>query len=228
MARPKIHVAFFENIKSIEHLVARRRIDELILVHSWEQEDIVSLLIDKYSDFGITVTSVSVSSDDFINILSSSLNALDSQTLDQSDVEFSISTDDCIMTLAACICAAIVKASVICFKKDKTFNIPEIWPSELVNLTSQKREILSYLESCDRPVHQKEVAEETGIRQSGVSRHLRNLELAGYITRLRISRYKHVQITELGCAVLHHKQIRKRRFWSSYTTFASEKIQTVG
>ncbi len=228
MAKPTIHVAFFGNSKDIEHLTVRRCIDELIIIYDLMHEEAVNKLINKYSDFGISIVSVNVIPDDFTNILSSSLNALDSQKLDQYDIEISISTDSCIMTLAACICAAIIKASIIYVQSGEIFNISEIWPSELVNLSYQKREILSYLEGCEKPVHQKEVAGETGILQSGLSRHLRDLEVAGHVTRSRMSRCKHVSITELGRAVLHHKQIRKRRIWNSYSLPMTDKIQMTG
>ena len=103
-----------------------------------------------------------------------------------------------------------------------------MWPSELVNLTHKKHEILEYLDNFSSPVTQKEISQNTGIRPSGVSRHLRDLELAGYIRRKRIARKKQVQITELGSATLHHKQLRRRRIWSSYMNRTSEGIQTVG
>ncbi len=228
MIKPRIHVAFLAKKENIEYLAVRRSIDELYIIHTSDQDELADYLINKFSKFGITVTPIRVISDDFTNILSSTLSALDSQKLDLCDIEFSVSSENCMMTLAACISATIVRASILCVKGNEVFNISEVWPSELVNLTHQKREILSYLERNNKPVHQKEIAEETGIRQSGLSRHLRSLELAGYVTRFRISRSKQVQITELGCAVLHHKQIRKRRIWSSYNPQLLENIQTVG
>ncbi|MHA2027701.1 MAG: MarR family winged helix-turn-helix transcriptional regulator [Candidatus Thorarchaeota archaeon] len=228
MAKPKIHVAFLGKLKNIEHIAVRRRIDELILIHTSNQDDDADSLIDKFANLGVKVSPVRVVPNDFTNILSLTLNALDSQKFDQYDIEFSISSKNCTMTLAACICAMIVKASILFVWGNEIFNISEVWPSEIVNLTHQRREILSCLQNYGKPVHQKEMAEETGIRQSGLSRHLRNLELAGYVTRSRIDRYKHVQITELGCAILHHKQIRKRRIWCSYAPHMPKKIQTVG
>ncbi|MFW9769414.1 MAG: winged helix-turn-helix domain-containing protein [Candidatus Thorarchaeota archaeon] len=228
MAKPKIHIAFFGNKKSIEYLAVRRQIDDLIIIHSPEHEDIVAEINRKYTDAGISSKSVMATSEDFTNILASALNALDSQRFNQYEIEVSVSTDDCLMSMAACICAAIVKASIVYIQGNEIFNFAEIWPSELVNLSYQKREILCYLESCKTPVHQKQVSEETGIRQSGISRHLRNLELAGYVSRRRTSRRKQVSITELGRAILHHKQIRKRRIWSSYSLPVAGKIQAVG
>ena len=228
MTKPKIHIAFFGFERSTEYMTAKRCIDELIIVHNWEQEGIVNKLVDKYSDLGIMTTPVKIASNDFTNVLSSVLNSVDSQKLDEYDIEISVSTGNCIVNLAACIFAAIAKASIVCVQSNTTFNISEIWPSELVNLSLQKREILSYLNHCEKPIHQKEVAEDTGIRQSGLSRHLRNLELAGYITRSRVSHRKHVIITELGRAILHYKQIRKKRVWGSYTQSLTGKVQVVG
>ncbi|MGD9396926.1 MAG: winged helix-turn-helix transcriptional regulator [Candidatus Thorarchaeota archaeon] len=228
MTNPTIHVAFLGMLKNIEHIAVRRRIDELILIYTNNQEDDAESLINKFVNLGITVSPVRVVPNNLTNILSSTLNALDSQKFDQCTIEFSISSENCTMALAACICAMIVKASLLLVRGNEILNISEVWPSEIVNLTHQKCEILSCLESYDKPVHQKEMAADTGIRQSGLSRHLRNLELAGYVTRSRINRHKHVQITDLGCAVLHHKQIRKRRIWSSYAPQMPKRIQTVG
>ena len=228
MTNPKIHVAFLGMLKNIEHIAVRRSIDELILVYTSSQDDDADSLINKFANLGITVSPVRVVPNNFTNILSSTLNALDSQKFDQYDIEFSISSENCTMTLAACICAMIVKAAILLVRDTEIFNISEVWPSEIVNITHQKRVILRCLENYTKPVYQKEMAEETGIRQSGLSRHLRNLELAGYVTRSRIDRHKHVQITELGCAVLHHKQIRKKRIWSSYAPQMPKRIQTVG
>ncbi|NHI89168.1 MAG: ArsR family transcriptional regulator [Candidatus Thorarchaeota archaeon] len=228
MIKPKIHIAFYGTSKTTEYLAVKRCIDEIIIVHSSDQEDVVNQLIEKYSEFGIMTTPLKIVPDDFTNILATVLDSIDSRKLDHYDIEVSVSTNNCIVILAACMFAAIAKASMVCVQNDTAFNISEIWPSELVNLSSQKREILSYLDHCERPVHQKEVAEETEIRQSGLSRHLRSLELAGYVTRWRMSRCKHVSITNLGRAILHYKRLRKRRVWNSYTQPLTGKIQVVG
>lgn len=228
MLKPKIHVALLGKQKTIEHIAIRRSIDELILVYSREKLDIADNLIKQFSNLGITVVPVRVVLTDFTSILSSILRALDHRKLDDYQVEFSMTSGQCVMTLAACVAAAIVRASIIYTTGTESFQISEVWPSELVNLTHKKCEILDYLETHDSPVHQKEISKHTGIRQSGVSRHLRDLEMAGYVRRTRKARKKQVQITELGSTILHHKQIRKRRLWSSYSSRTLESIQTVG
>ena len=228
MTKPIVHVAILGKQKTIEHLAIRRSIDELIIVHSKKKIELAENLIEKFSNLGILVKSICVKSNEFNNILSSILSALDDCRFDNFQIEFSIMSEHCIMTLAASVAAAIVKSSVLCATGTELLKISEVWPSELVNLTHKKSEILAYLENYGCPITQKEISKNTGIRQSGVSRHLRDLELAGYITRNRVARIKQVQITELGSAILHHKQIRKRRLWSSYTNRSSEGIQMVG
>jgi DNA-binding MarR family transcriptional regulator len=228
MLKPKVHVALLGKQKTIEHIAIRRSIDELVLVYSREKLDIADNLINQFSNLGIAVIPVRVVQNDFTNVLSSILRALDHRKLDDYQVEFSMTSGQCVMTLAACVAAAIVKASVIYVSGSELFEISEVWPSEMVNLTHKKCVILDYLETHDSPVQQKEISKYTGIRQSGVSRHLRDLEMAGYVRRTRKARNKQVQITELGSTILHHKQIRKRRLWNSYSSRTLESIQTVG
>jgi len=228
MTKQKIHVTFLGNQKSLEQLTIRRSIDELIIVYSREKTELADWSIEHFSSFGILVTSVCVVPDDFHNILSSILSALNHRKFDEYQLEFSITSEHSVIILAACVAAAIVKASILCATETEPLQISEVWPSELVSLTHKKCEILDYLENSGCPIAQKEISRNTGIRQSGISRHLRDLELAGYIERDRVARIKQVQITELGSVILHHKQIRKRRVWDSITSRASEGIQTVG
>ena len=86
MTNPKIHVAFLGMLKNIEHIAVRRSIDELILVYTSSQDDDADSLINKFANLGITVSPVRVAPNDFTNILSSTLNALDSQKFDQYDI----------------------------------------------------------------------------------------------------------------------------------------------
>jgi DNA-binding MarR family transcriptional regulator len=228
MTIPKIHVTLLGKKSSIEHLAVKRQIDDLIIVYPQEKRELANCLVEQFSNYGISVEAVSVVSNDFSNILSTILATLNQRKFDKYQIEFSITSGHCIMTLAGCVAAAIVRASVICASGIEIPLLSEVWPSELVNLTHKKNVILEYLESVDSPITQKEVSRNTGIRPSGVSRHLRNLELAGYVRRNRVARIKHVQITELGSAMLHHKQLRKRRIWCSLTHYTTEGIQTVG
>ena len=228
MTKPKILVAWLGKPSTVERIAIRRRVDQLLLVFTRNHLENAEYIMDKFSTLGIPIIPIRVTPSDFANTLSSILRALDNQTLDKYHVEFSVISGNTIMTLAASVAAAIVKASILCNEENDIFEISEIWPAELVNLTHKKREILSFLESYDSAVYQKDISKETGICQSSVSRHIHDLELAGYVTRVRIARKKHVQITELGSTILHHKQLRKRRIWGSYATQVAESVQTMG
>jgi predicted transcriptional regulator len=228
MTTPKLLVAMLGTPTNVEQTAIRRRVDEILLVFTDEQNEQAEYLMKRFSSLGIPIIPVCVIPSNFSNILSSILRAIDNQILDDYQVEFVVMPGNCMMTIAASVAAAIVNASILCPEINESIDINEIWPSELVNLTFKKREILSFLESYNHPVHQKNISLETGINQSGVSRHTRDLELAGYVVKSRIARKKNVQITELGLAVLHHKQIRKRRVWGSYIAQTSLGLQTVG
>jgi len=228
MTKQKIHVAFLGKQKILEQLAIRRSIDELIIVYPPEKTELADRAIEYFSSFGIAVEAVCVLSNDFYHILSSILSALNHRKFDDYQIEFSITSEHSAIILAACVAAAITKASILCATEIEPLQISEVWPSELVNLTLKKREILDYLENSGFPVAQKEISRNTGIRQSGISRHIRDLELAGFIERDRVARIKQVQITELGSVILHHKQIRKRRVWDAFANRAAEGIQTVG
>jgi DNA-binding MarR family transcriptional regulator len=228
MTKPKIHVAILGKQETIEHLAIRRSIDELIIVYPYETHEIADELITRFSNHGIPIKPVIVVPNDFSTTLSSILVALNQKEFDECQIEFSITSAHCILTLAACVAAAITKASVICATGTELIDITEVWPSELVNLSLKKREILDYLVRLSTPITQKEISQSTGIRPSGVSRHLRDLEQAGYIRRNRVARKKQVQITDLGSAILHHKQLRKRRIWCSHMYRTSEGVHMVG
>jgi DNA-binding MarR family transcriptional regulator len=228
MTKPKILIALLGEPTTVERIVIRRRIDELFLVFSNEELELAEFLIAKFSTLGMHILPIHIESMKFPNILSSILRTLDHQTLDYYDIEFSMSSGNPLMILAMSLAAAIVRASVIYTEGDSVVEISEVWPAELVNITYKKRMILNFLESYNGSINQRDISRETGICQSGVSRHIRDLDLAGYVTRTRVARKKVVKISELGSSILHLKQIRKRRIWDSYSIKTPAGVQTVG
>ncbi|MGQ4911502.1 MAG: helix-turn-helix transcriptional regulator [Candidatus Thorarchaeota archaeon] len=228
MRKPRIHVSILDNEKTIEYIMVRRQIDELMLVHTEEQTELARDLRSRFREVGLRTLLCSVRAGDFNSTLASILRGLDECRFDDCEIEFSIGSVSPLLAMAAGVAAAILEASVISLTDGAELEMTEIWPSEIVNLTSKKREILGYLESKYQVVSQKEISRETGIRQSGVSRHLTDLEKAGYVVRERGAKRKLAQITDLGSAILHHKQIRKRRLWGPYVTSSTHSVQTAG
>ena len=141
MTKQKIHVTFLGNQKSLEQLAIRRSIDELIVVYPQEKSELANWAIEHFSSFGILVTSICVVSDDFHNILSTILSALNHRKFDEYQIEFSITSEHSVIILAACVAAAIVKASILCTTETEPLKISEVWPSELITLTHKKCEI---------------------------------------------------------------------------------------
>lgn len=227
MTKPKILVAMLGKPKAVEQFALRRRTDELFLIFTNEELKLASTLMEKFSTLGMQVTPIHIQSLKFSNILNSVLRALNRNSLDDYEVEFSVSSGNSVMILGVCIAAAIVNASILYSEENSLVDISELWPANLVNVTHKKRQILSFLESYNGSINQKDISRKTGICQSGISRHIRDLESAGYVIRSRVARKKVVKISELGSTILHHKQIRKRRIWGSYNIEAPVSIQTV-
>jgi len=226
MTKQKILVALVGEPTAVERIAIRRRIDELFLIFTDENLELASSIVEKFSRLGMHVRLIHIQSMKFSNILSTILRALNRETFDDYDLEFSVSSGNPVMILATCIAAAIVNASILYTEGSNFVDISELWPAKLVNVTYKKRQILNFLEEYSDSINQKDISKETGICQSGISRHIRDLELAGYVTRTRIARKKVVQISELGSVILHQKQIRKRRIWASYSIETPAGLQT--
>ena len=86
MTKPKIHVALLGKQRTIEHLAIRRSIDELIIVYPKEKLELADNIIEQFSNLGIGVEPVIVVSNDFNNILSSILLALDHRKFDEHQI----------------------------------------------------------------------------------------------------------------------------------------------
>ena len=156
------------------------------------------------------------------------LGVLNDPRLDEYHIEFNLSASEGTMTVAACMAATIVNATLITSSGNGRLKVNEVWPHDLVNLTQRKRDILEMLAGQSTPLCQSDVSKEMRIQQSGVSRHIRDLVRAGYVKRFSHSRRKFVEITNLGAAVLHHKQIRKRRHWGSQINPQDQSSHMVG
>ena len=228
MTKPNILVTLLEEQSTVERLLIRRRVDKLFLIFTDEKRNLASSLIERYSILDIQVIPINIQSLTFTSILSSILRDLNQHKLDGYNIEFSISSGNPMLITAICVAAAIVNSSVLYVEKSGDAQISEVWPARLVNISYKKRQILSFLEHTNGPINQKEIARELGINQSGISRHIYDLELAGYVKRTRIAKKKVVEISELGSAIINQKEIRRRRIWAPYMFENSGAIQTGG
>ncbi|MGY5874140.1 MAG: winged helix-turn-helix domain-containing protein [Candidatus Thorarchaeota archaeon] len=213
--QPVVHVALLGTNSdiSLESLVIRRSLDELILIHSLEEQETAFELKERFRRIHLNTTTVTVNPKDFYNTLSSILKVLDNQQFDDYTIEFSVFSENNIMTMAACVAAIILRACILSPTGDGPTGILEVSPSSMTTLTHTKKRILEYVSGYLQSVYQSDISKGTGITRSSVSRHLSDMERAGYVTRQNEGRKKFVRITDLGSVILHHKILRKRRVW---------------
>ena len=225
MNKPKVLIALLGEPSAVERILIRRCIDTLVFIFSDEKQKLASSLIEKYSILGIQVIPIHIQSLNFTSVLSSILRVLNQHHLDECSVEFSISSGNPILIMATCVIAVIINSSILYVGENGRVESSEVWPSKLVNISYKKKQILDFLENYDGPINQKDIAGEIGISQSGISRHIYDLELAGYVTRTRVAKKKVIEISDLGSVIIHQKEIRKRRIWAPYMIENSGSVQ---
>ena len=227
--KSKTHIAMVGKNwdKKIEYTIIRRSVDRLILVFSDGRNDEVYEFLEHLRLMNIDAMPLVIKEGDFSAALASLLNVLNTRRFDGCQIEFNVTCASRLMTLVASVAAVILKGTVLYTYEDEPVDITEVCPAELCNLTKKKKDVLSFLNHVRNSVPQKRIGKELGIAPSGVSRHLSDLEHAGYISRATVSRKKTVKITNLGAAVINSKQIRNRRVWNpSQTPFVeSDEIR---
>lgn len=217
MIQQVVQVAVLDNqeSKNAEHISIRRCVDEIVLIYPYTDHEHTLNLKHRYEKAGLCVRSLSIDPNNFDSILSTILKALDDHRIDNHTIEFNISCKNPSMIIAACVAAMILRAPILSVSEDGYSELIEVRPSEISTLTSQKRAILEYLSLQSKPVDQNSISKEVRISRSGISRHIRDLERAGYVIRWRDGQRKKLSITDLGLTILHHKLLRKRRIWGS-------------
>jgi DNA-binding MarR family transcriptional regulator len=206
----------------LEQFIVRRPVDEIIVFHASGYTDQADLLVEKYHSLGLSATRALIEHISFPNALSEILQTLNERRFDDHTIEFSITCNNTIMTLASCIAAILLRAPIFVPEKNSLQPI-KLQPSHFVTLTSTKRRILEFVDNYSTPVLQSDISRNTSITRSCVSRHLRDLEQANYVVRASRGRQKIVSLTELGQIVLHSKLLRQNRIWA---TDVSRETQT--
>ena len=200
--------------KSIEYTIIRRSVDILILVFSEDVNDEAYEFLAHLRLMNIDTIPLTIRDDNFSAVLAALLGLLNTNRFDACQIEFNVALASKLMTLVASVAAVILKGTILYSIDEIPVDITEVCPADLCNLTKKKKDILCLLNQVKESVLQKKIGKELSIAPSGVSRYLSDLERAGYISRITVSRKKKVQITNLGSTVIHSKQIRKRRIWT--------------
>jgi CRISPR locus-related DNA-binding protein len=224
MSKAIIQVAIFDGHleEKSERIAIQRRVDGFILVYPFKEQECVQTIIQWYKKMGMEILAVPVNPDDFQCVLSNILEAIDDYCMDDQIIEFNITCQNTILTIAACFAAMIIRAPIFSLTDSGFSDIVEIQSAKITTLTMQKRKILEQLSYYHNLVNQSDIARDMELSRSNVSRHIKALSKAGYIERKQEGRKKFVQITPLGTTILRHKLLRKRRIWDS------SKLQSTG
>lgn len=232
MKRPVIHIAMIGSMRdcrtdgvwerSLQQSIIHRTVNQLMLVYDHELGHEVYDFLSRTEWTGTNIIPVAIEECSFSGILSMILGILNDNRLDDFSIEFNVSCASRVMIIVASVAAAIVHGTIICSSDSSPMRMTEVWPTELTNLTTRKKEILWSLAEHSQAIYQKELGRDTGIPPSGMSRHLYDLETAGYVNRETVSGKKVVKITDLGRSVIQSKCIRKKRHWGKGATMSHE------
>lgn len=226
----KVHIAMIGGVwkRGIEHSIIRRAVDQIVLVYGSSVAAEAYDFLVHLQNVGVSVVSVTIDESSFSAVLSAVLSTLNSIPCDDCRVEFNVTCASKTMAMVATVAAAILQGTIVYSEEMRSVDITEVWPMELTNLTRKKMEVLHFLAEQAGPVYQRSIAKELDIPQSGISRYVKDLELAGYLSRETISRRKVVCISDLGSAIMHSKRFRKRRIWAKKSPCTASTAEVNG
>ncbi len=193
----------------------KRPIDELIFATNSLVYELANEFRLDLRKLGIESSIIQFTSNRFETMLSEILATINCKEYNECQVNLDITYATPLMSVAACVASNIVNGKIICDSGDKDNRTTELYLSNMMNLTSRKKELLGFLTGQKKPFPQSEITDALEIPRSGVSRKLSDLEEAGYIERFTLSRKKYVSITPLGASVFHAKDLRSRRIWNA-------------
>ncbi len=197
----------------IEHMVMKRGADKVVLFYTERNKDEVKEFVSRFSRAGIPTETVIIPPWDFQMILAKILETI-VENEEYDEIEFNASCGTRVMTAASYVAAVHSDAMLLVISEDETTvlkEIIEIQPFSKITLTRPKRRILEQLVELGGTVYsQKELGTRAELEASSISRHVRDLEQVGNITRKRMGRQKLISITPLGRIVLRTRQIRER------------------
>ncbi len=189
--------------------------DKVALVYTEKNSDELEEIMGRMKRGGIPVIAKRVDPWRYHKILNGILEIVLEHS--EYEIEFNISCGTRVMTSAAQM-AALFTDSTVYFVTEKDGNvmgeIVQVEPVSVSMLTEPKKNILAELIDLGGAVNsQTKLGTRTSLGASSISKHLKELERAGYISRELHNRQKRVEITDLGKTVLQLKRVRKMMLW---------------
>ena len=107
MSKSITQVAIFDGQleRKSERIAIQRRVDEVIFVYPFKDQESAQTIIKWYKKMGIEILAVPIDPNDFQSALSQILEAIDDYCLDDQIIEFNVACQNTILTIAACFAA---------------------------------------------------------------------------------------------------------------------------
>ena len=213
----KLHVAtlgFYAN-EMVEYVLLKRGADKIVLVYTIENEIQFILLRKDLTARGMTVIPCIVNPWKFELTLACILEEVTKHS--DSIFEFHASCGTRVMSAAVQVAALLTESPILFVERElggTLGEIIEIEPASFDKLTVRKREILNGIQKLGGKATQKDLIRLIGLQRSGLSKHLKGLLTAGYITLDEESHPKNYKISYLGRIIISLKQFRKTTMWN--------------
>jgi CRISPR locus-related DNA-binding protein len=213
----KLHIATLglHANERVDYVLMKCGGDKLALVYTEKNSDELKEITARMKRAGIPVIAKRVDPWGYHKILNGILEIVLEHS--EYEIEFNISCGTRVMTSAAQMAALFIDSTVYFVTEkdgDVMGEIAQVEPISVSMLTEPKKNILSELVDLGGSVDsQKKLGTRTSLRASSISKHLKELERAGYISRELHNRQKSVEITGLGRTVLQLKRVRKMLLW---------------
>ncbi len=217
--KKRLHIAtlgLYHN-QLVEHVITRRGADKIAIIYTEKNEEDLQAIIERHQTKMVPVIAREVPAWDYHEVLSTILQIVSEH--ENYDIEYNISCGTRVMTAAAYLAALFTDSPVYFVQdpdKEEIGDIIEVQPVSVVLLTEPKKKILQRLEELGGSSNsQRDLGTRVELGASSISKHLNNLNAAGYITRCQQGRKTCVEITNLGRIVLNLKTYRKDTVWGS-------------
>jgi predicted transcriptional regulator len=216
--RKRLHIAtlgLHQNIL-VEYVITRRGADKVAIIYTDENKEYLRGLEKRLGEKQVPVISSKVQPWEYYEVLSEILEIVAEH--EDYNIEYNGSCGTRIMTSALYL-AALFTDSPVYFVKDPGAelkgDIIKVQPVSVALLTEPKKLILQKLEECGGSVDtQRELGSRADLKASSISKHLNDLEDAGYIIRRDYGTKTRVEITNLGRIVFNLKTFRQGNIWS--------------
>lgn len=215
----RLHIATLGLYRNqlVEHVITKRGADKIAIIYTEKNEEYLEGLVKRLESNKIPIITKKVPPWKYHEVLSAILEIVSKH--EDHKIEYGISCGTRVMTTAAYLAALFTDSPVYFVKNpyaDEIEEIIEVQPFSVALLTKPKKKILNGLESHGGSVNsQKDLGSRVELGAGSISRHVKELCDAGYVTRKHDGKKKTIEITNLGKIVRNLKAFRKNRIWGS-------------